>query len=180
MFRRMLVSAIVIPVLGCSVAPQQHPVGEISGVEVLFRDPEKFSDVGESYSASAESRRAYLAELEKYIVARAAPLMRDKRRLVVTISDVDMAGAFEPWRRNLWNTRIVRDVYPPRIDLSFALTDADGAVLKAGERKLRDVAFLTTPTLTYRSDPLRHEKNLLADWIDREFGSAPTHRASGN
>lgn len=180
MFRRMLVSAIVIPVLGCTVAPQQHPVGEMTGVEVLFRDPEKFSDVGETYNASAESRRAYLAELEKYIVVRAAPLVKDKQRLVVTISEVDMAGAFEPWRRNLWNTRIVRDIYPPRIDLSFTLTDVDGAVLKAGERKLRDLTFLMSPTLTYLSDPLRYEKKLLLDWLDREFGSAPTHRASGN
>ena len=69
--------------------------------------------------------------------------MKDQQRLVVTISDIDMAGAFEPGRRHLWQVRIIRDVYPPRIDLAFTLTDADGAVVKSGERKLRDVSLMT-------------------------------------
>lgn len=99
------------------------------------------------------------------------------QRLTVTISDVDIAGAFEPWRRNLWHARIVRDVYPPRIDLMFTLTDRDGNVIRSGERKLRDLAFMT-PTLSYRSDPLRYEKKLLADWLDRELRPGLTAAAA--
>jgi hypothetical protein len=65
--------------------------------------------------------------------------------------------------------RIVRDLYPPRIDLSFTLTDADGTMIKTGERKLRDLAFMTPMRVTYCNDPLRYEKKLLAEWLDREF-----------
>ena len=92
--------------------------------------------------------------------------------------NVDMAGSFEPWRARLGDTRIVRDIYPPRIDLRFTLTDGSGFVIRSGERKLRDLTFLTT-TLFYRNDSLRYEKALLDKWLEREFpdlGGTPSPR----
>jgi hypothetical protein len=168
MFRRILVSAIAIPVLGCSVSAAHKPAVEGGPVQVIYQDADKFTDIGDRYTGSAESQRVYLEELEQYIARRAAPFLKDKQRLTVTISDVDMAGAFEPWRLNLRHARIIRDVYPPRIDLSFTLTASDGTVLMSGERRLRDSTFMTSAP-PYRSDPLRYEKKLLADWLDREL-----------
>ena len=79
----------------------------------------------------------------------------------MSITDIDRAGAFEPWRGR-GDVRIVRDVYPPRVDLGFTLTGADGAVIKRGERKLRDLALVGRATAS-GSDPLRYEKALLDD-----------------
>jgi hypothetical protein len=99
--------------------------------------------------------------------------VQEGQSLVVSITEVDMAGNFEPLRTRLAEVRIVRDVYPPRIDLIFKWTDSGGAILKQGERKLRDLAFMTGANL-YRGDPLRYEKALLDDWLDREFRPPPT------
>jgi hypothetical protein len=71
-------------------------------------------------------------------------------------------------RRHLGDVRIVRDVCPPRIDLRFRLTGADGVMVKDGERKLRDMAFLMS-TVSYRDDPLRYEKALIDTWLEREL-----------
>lgn len=65
---------------------------------------------------------------------------------------------------------MVRDIYPPRIDLHFRLVGPDGQVLKEGDRKLQDPAYLMTSTaVPFSTDPLRFEKALLDAWLRREF-----------
>lgn len=92
-------------------------------------------------------------------------------RLHVKITDIKLAGDFEPWRGpNSQDIRIIKDIYPPRMDLHFTLTDADGKVLREGNRKLRDLAFLQHPIGPFSStDPLRYDKRLIRDWVQREF-----------
>ncbi len=80
------------------------------------------------------------------------------------------AGGFEPWRGpQAADVRIVRDIYPPRIDLRFKLLGADGKLLREGSRQLRDASFMMRPDL-YPNDPLRYEKTLLDDWVRAELG----------
>ncbi len=143
-------------------------------VRVEFIHPEKFADVGDSALPSDKARAAYLENLGNYLVRRAAPRLPQGQVLTVAITDVDMAGDFEPWRPRLGNTRIIRDVYPPRIDLRFTLTSSDGTVTRQGERKLRDIAFMTSSS-AYHNDALRYEKALIDDWLEREFPAPATH-----
>lgn len=63
----------------------------------------------------------------------------------------------------------MRDVYPPRIDLAFTLTDADGDVIASGERRRRDVSYLMTTVSRIDADPLVYEKLLVREWLWREF-----------
>ncbi|MGH8667219.1 MAG: DUF3016 domain-containing protein, partial [Burkholderiales bacterium] len=116
-------------------------------------------------------RAFHLDRLARYLTERAAPLLRAGQRLSIVITDVDRAGAYEPWRRKLGDVRIVRNVYPVRIDLSFRLEDGNGVVLEQGERKLRDSYFLDR--WHNPNDPLRYEKALLDDWLERELGNRP-------
>ena len=58
-----------------------------------------------------------------------------------------------------------------RIDLNFRLVAANGAVLKEGTRQLRDIAFLSRAGY-HRDEPLSHEKNLIDDWLRKDFGPA--------
>ena len=91
-------------------------------------------------------------------------------KLAITFTDIDLAGDFEPWHGpRTDDIRIVRDLYPPRLALTFRVTDADGRVVQEGRRELRDLAFLFKLPSVFRDDPLRHEKALLDDWLDREF-----------
>ena len=91
--------------------------------------------------------------------------------LRVTVTDVDMAGDFEPWRGPRFDdVRIVKDIYPPRIELRFRLLDANGSVLREGERTLRDSAFLMRDG-AHETDSLRFEKRLLDQWLRKEFGT---------
>lgn len=142
-------------------------------VTVVFVHPERFTDVGDREVTSPNVRAAFLRALERHVLRSATARLAPGERLTVTITDIDMAGAFEPWRRTGTGVRIVRDVYPPRIDLAFALTDASGAPIREGRRQLVGMDFLARPTLP-STDPLVYEKALLDDWIGVELGAALT------
>ena len=141
-------------------------------VEVLFaKEPGEYADVRDGWSASEKGQAANLDALKQHIEKRAADLVPADHKLTVTLTEVDLAGDFEPWGRpEMQDVRIVKDIYPPRIDLEFKLTDAAGVVVKEGKRELRDLAFMMKLSID-RNDPNRHEKELLNDWLRREFKS---------
>jgi len=156
-------AVLVAAPLGTSAAT---PDGRVS---VRFVQPERFTDVRDRAHGFESVRDAYLVDLQSWLERRATPLLGAGQRLELSVTDIDMAGDFEPLRRApVDSPRIVRDVTPPRIDLDFKLVSADGQVVRSGSRKLRDLAFLSRLPES-RSDPLRFEKGLLADWLAREL-----------
>lgn len=140
-----------------------------SRVQVEFREPEKFSDVKDSYLGSDKGREAILAEIHDFVVDRAGRMLPEGQSLSITFTDIDLAGDYEPGRHpNNDDIRLVKAIYPPRINLSYRVTDASGAVIKEGTKELRDLAFQNRITLN-QNDRLRYEKDLLTDWFRSEF-----------
>jgi len=141
--------------------------------DVMFFEPLKFTDVKDSYMGDYE-RTTYLDQIRDHVIEQAKYYVPEGYHLSVTFTDIDMAGDFEPWRGPRWDdVRIVKDIYPPRIQLSFRLTDAQGNVVKQGKRDLKDLAFLMKITMSFRDDSVRHEKALLDDWLRSEFPRLP-------
>lgn len=163
-------------VLALGVAGAVRALDAVKGpatVEVIFYEQEKFTDVRDGYMGSDKGREATLDTLKDYLTGRAVRGLTAGQKLAITVTDVDLAGDFEPWRGSQWgDVRIVKDIYPPRLTLVFRLTDADGTVLKEGKRDLRDLAFMIKMTMGFRDDPLRHEKALLDDWLGADFRPA--------
>lgn len=161
----LLVFAGMAPVFGAP-APAVRTIGY---AEVLFFEPQKFTDVRDSYMGDA-SRTTYLEQIRDHLLEKAKYYVPEGHRLSVTFTDIDMAGDFEPWHGPRWDdVRIVKDIYPPRMTLVFRLTDAAGNVVKEGKRDLRDLAFMMKISMSFRDDPVRHEKALLDDWLRDEF-----------
>jgi Protein of unknown function (DUF3016) len=136
---------------------------------VEFVKPESFTDAGRGYHYV--DRDSNLANLKDHLVAQAAKMLPADEKLAISITDVDLAGEFEPWQLYSREVRIVKDRYPPKIDLTYTLTRADGTVVKEGKSSMRDFGFLTTPGLAYSGDNLRYEKIMLDDWMEKEFAS---------
>ena len=140
-------------------------------VSVDWTDPARFTEL-RHYRSSRDFRPSdWLDPLAKHLRTRAERMLPAGERLEVTFTDVQRAGNYEPWRGpRLNDVRIVRDIYPPRIDLRFRLLDGNGNVLREGERTLRDSAFLMRDG-AHEDDPLRFEKRLLDQWLRKEFGT---------
>ena len=155
-----------LPVLAFGAAAANKTIAR---AEVNFFEPKKFTDVKDSSMGDYE-RTTYLDQIRDHLLEQAKYHVPEGHMLAVTITDIDMAGDFEPWRGPRFDDiRIVKDIYPPRIALSFQLKNAEGVVVKEGKRELRDLAFLMKITMAFRDDSVRHEKGLLDDWLRAEF-----------
>src|SRR5580704_11045367 len=140
-------------------------------VDVVYVDPEKFTDVTDSFNSPDKGRDEHLSDLKEHIEKRANKYIPAGQHLALRITDVKMAGNFEPWRGPRFDDiRIIKDIYPPRINLEFKLTDANGKILKEGKRHLTDINFLSTINMYFPDDTLRYEKQLLDDWFRNEMG----------
>jgi len=136
---------------------------------VTFVNPDKFTDAADGQRGSDYGRDGNLAELKTYIERKASSYVPEGQRLEVTITDVDLAGEIEPWRSpQMQDVRIIKEIYPPRIDLSYKLINASGAVVKEGTHQLRDLNY-TMNINPNRSDPRVYEKALLDDWFRADF-----------
>ena len=152
-------------------APRALP--ESGPVSVRWNDPATFTELRYSRNRWESERGPWLTDLAEYLRKRAATQLPDGERLELTIVDVDRAGDFEPWLgMRHQDTRIVRDIYPPRMTLQVKHFDASGTLVSEGERKLSDPAFLLGTNPINSSDPLRYEKRMIDSWLRRELNTA--------
>ena len=137
---------------------------------VTFVSPENFTDSSDDAAASAESRQQVLSEIRAQFELLAKRYLREGQQLELTVTDVDLAGAYEPWRgMDFDHLRILRDIYPPSMQLSFLLLGPEGKVIAEGTRRLRDFGYLQFHAMP-SSDPLRYEKDMIGLWMKTEFG----------
>ncbi len=141
-------------------------------VTVTYVSPEKFTDAKDDVMGSDRDRERVLDELKTHILSMARHYLAPGQTLEIHVTDIDLAGDFEPWRGiEFDHIRILKEIYPPRMSLEFRLVDAQGKVLNEGKRRLQNLAYLMglgMPT----SDSLRYDKDLINDWLRSEFKHA--------
>lgn len=174
MKRRDLMSAWLAAVLGSMLMLAHAAAGTAPGgdarVHVSWAPTASLSEVRDNPTQRGWMRpQEWQKQLATYLVRRADALLLPGQTLDVHIDDIKLAGAFEPWRGpDAQDIRFMKDIYPPRIQLHFKLLDADGKVLREGERKLQDLAYLQH-SLPNTIDPLGYDKRLIGNWLSREF-----------
>ena len=158
--------ALVLLGLAAPLALRAAEVAKASArTDVVFEQPEKFTDVKDSDFGTDKGRDAILERLREYLVERADKALPAGQKLVITFTDIDLAGEYEPWRGPQFSdVRIVKSIYPPSLKFSYKITDATGKTVKEGKEDLRDLAFEMRLT-SDRQDTLRYEKDILRDWI---------------
>lgn len=133
-------------------------------ITVTFQNPDKFTDAEEDFPGTTSTY--YLDELRDCVQKTAAPLLPAGSTLTVTFLDIDLAGMIRPERNNV---RFMTSTTIPRAQLSFQLIGADGQVLQEGERRLMDMNYQMSIGLIGRNEALYYDKQLLKDWIAKEF-----------
>jgi len=159
----------IFSLLAAGEALAAAPDKPVPAIEVTFVAAEKFTDVKDDHMDSDRGREAVLGQLKEHLVTHGAKYLAKGQRLQITVTDVDLAGDFEPWRGiNYHDIRIVKDIYPPRVNLEFRLVDAEGKLVSEGKRQLRDLGYLMSMPMP-TSDPLRYDKEMLNNWLRQEF-----------
>jgi len=152
---------------GCELMKTTPPAVPVENITVKFDQPDNFTDVREHFGSGTSE--VYLDMLREHVQQTAATRLQAGQKLTVTFKDIDLAGDHIPGRIGRDDIRIVKDIYIPRMELSFQLTDAAGAVVAEGDRQLSNMNFMNEIQLTNRNDPLNYDKNLLTDWMKSEF-----------
>lgn len=149
------------------------PLSANEALQVDFVEPERYTDLSLSGRTTERIQTYILGELERYLKDLAVRSLPPSHTLHLTVFDLDMAGEYEPWRvPDLTNTRFIRDVYRPRIDLSYVWRDERGVVLAEQREQISDLAYLMLADPYYtHNDPLRYEKAMLRRWFEERFGS---------
>lgn len=138
-------------------------------VSVRYVNPQQFTENRNYGRQDRYNNVHYLGPLKAHLIKRATPLLAAGQRLHVTITDIQLAGGYEPWLSPQWShVRIMSNRYPPRIDLKFSVTGKDGRVIREGSRRLRNLGYLSSGTaMPGNTDPLRYDKALLDSWLRR-------------
>lgn len=142
------------------------PGASFAGVKVRFVNPERYSDAG---SFDAGGRDATLSALRAHIEKLGAGRLAPGQNLTIDVLNIDLAGENEPRGRTLSDVRIVRDVTPPRIRLSYVLTEK-GRRTRSGEETLSDINYQMNTSARLSSDRYGYEKALLDGWFTRVAG----------
>jgi hypothetical protein len=145
---------------------------QASRVEVSFKDPDKFTDASDGPRGSGFGQEGILSDLKERFISRAAPMLAEGQHLAIAVTDVDLAGEIEPGRTGSGSDiRIIRAVYTPKIDLTYRLTDASGAVIKEGTSRLRDMNFQNNIN-PLRNEARVYEYALIDRWVSQELRPA--------
>jgi hypothetical protein len=163
-FHVVLVAALAV---GSGFAKDKQE--DLSAVTVTFEDSDNYTDARSSFGGGTDQH--YLDTLSKHLQRTASKRLTSGQKLEVTIKDVDLAGDFIPGRASTQDVRIVKEIYIPRVKLTFKLIDADGKVLKEGERMLSDLNFMMNLGIVGRNEPLFYDKELISTWVNKEFKS---------
>lgn len=150
-------------------APRSLP--DEGPVSVHWTDPAEFTDLKFSGNRWRAAQGNWVYQLAEHLRDAAAARLPEGHRLEVTITDLDRAGRYEPWRGiRMQDVRIVRDHYPPSMKLEFRHFDAEGRLLAEGTRDVRDMAFMIGSHHPNR-DNLYYEKRMIDRWVRDELGT---------
>ena len=101
-----------------------------ANVEVVFENPEEYRDIDYGDGQTTRGIKIHIPRLEKHIKKQAERYLKEGQSLSMTITDIDLAGEYEPWRSiDFDDVRIVKAIYPPRVSFSYELKDNEGNIL---------------------------------------------------
>jgi hypothetical protein len=136
--------------------------------EVTWGDYKKFRDIDAGNENRKSFRERTLKDFEKHF-AKLAEALPENQVLKINVTDVDLAGDTHVGGIN--RTRIVKEIYAPRLNFSYELVDESGQVIKAETVVVKDMSFMSGSNLKYRNKSLGYEKKMLDDWFKDTFSN---------
>ncbi len=163
---------LVLPILATAETEAVSPAttDAPSNVTVNFIKLDKFTDA--TYENRISSREQVGRDLATYLGELGRRYLPADQQLEIEITDVDLAGRYEPWNVQATDVRFMRDVTWPRIGLKYRLLEGGTEIAKAAE-SISDMNYLTRVGLRSTSDRLRHEKAMLEEWFRGRFQPTP-------
>ena len=134
--------------------------------EVTWTDYKSYRDIDSGNDGGKQFRERTFKDLEKHF-AKLAEMLPAGQTLKIDVTDVDLAG--DTHHGGVNRTRIVKEIYSPRMNFSYQILDADGSVIKSDDVVVKDMNFMSGSSLKYRNKSLGYEKKMLDEWFNETF-----------
>lgn len=135
--------------------------------EVKFTEPEKFVDI----KPSRHDNRAKFIDDVTFNVRRhfekLAAELPEGQKLKIEVTDIDLAGDTRIGGVN--EMRIIKSMYPPRINFTYQLLDEKSQQIVDGQINLKDMNFMSKSLVRYKNDFIAYEKRMLDTWFKKTF-----------
>jgi hypothetical protein len=126
-------------------------------VNVSFIHPENYTDASLQGGYGLSAEEATLKELGHFLESLGPRYLKSGQVLTLEVLNIDLAGRIEWWGRNFYDTRILRDIYPPRFTLNYRLAEV-GRILVKRQETVVDPNYLATQGSTFPQAPPRVSK----------------------
>jgi len=137
-------------------------------VSVTWVSPEKFRDVDSAHSNKRKYKQRVLDDLEKYFHKKLPRYLTDGQTITLKVHNLDLAGDIRPMMGQASDMRVIKNIYPPMIDIEYTVSNKDGSVSKTQRKRFRDIAF-NMGAASNSTKPLGYEKAMLNKWMRNEL-----------
>lgn len=143
--------------------------GTAQAAEVTFTDPNKFIDATFDRPRSEKNLREVQDAVSKMFSQLADKYLAPGQSISIEVRDIDLAGRIEATASMANDIRVMRSSSWPRLQFTYAVTE-NGTVVRSGEADIHDFNYLSGFNRYLDSDPLRYERQMLADWFRKNLG----------
>lgn len=173
---RLPITLLALLLAGTALAETPAPDAAVppANIRVTFIKPETFIDA--TYDNRPSTRTQVTGDIAKLFAELSKRYLPQNQRLEVEVTDIDLAGRYEPWQTDNRESRFVREGTWPSMAFKYRLLEGEREVAK-GEEQLADMSFLTQPAPRTSNDRLRYEKRMLDDWFRARFGAQAGKKA---
>ena len=140
-------------------------VAQAATLEIDFKTPEDYTDISPGFEGTQFSIEDYTYALQEHLNTLASKLP-STYMLQMTMTDIDLAG-----NTQLYNVRVIKPIYAPRLVFSYQLKDEQQQVIAKDDVNITDRAFMNNISLKYQDDFVGFEKQLLDGWFKKAFAT---------
>lgn len=162
----MRLAVLVVATMFSTVAAAEAPPP--SNTIVKYIHPEHFTDAEDRGFGGPASPRV-LAELTSVLQDLGSKYLGADQQLTLDITDVDLAGYFEPGPNGSEPIRVLRESDWPHLTLHYSLSDKSGAPVQ-GDAQISDMNYLRGGLGgTSSGESLYYEQRMLDSWFAKTF-----------
>ncbi len=137
------------------------PTVQAGQIEISFKNVDSYTDINSGRESQERYTKRVLSRMGEFFGNVAAKLPEDNT-LHIVVNNIDLAGDTRFGRGELWDVRMMTDLYSPWMSFEAKVLDASGAVRYEGSEKIRDFNYLSRGPRTNRE--FDYEKHMIKRW----------------
>lgn len=149
------------PLLPLCLAALLIPTVKAGQIDISFENVDKYTDIDSGRESQKRYTERVLHRVGEFFGDVAAKLPEDNT-LQIVVNNIDLAGDTRFGSGELWDVRLMTDLYSPWMTFDAKVLDASGTVRYEASEKIRDFNYLSRGPHANRE--FDYEKHMIKRW----------------